>query len=425
MGYLIELFVYVLYYCECLAATILFLYRREKRDKFGARMSLAVIVGIVVVVLVAALYQVDIFAVTVLKYIVVLAPLFLLCRCYVVKFTEMLFSVIFSTIAQHWATLFVDVIFLFAPSLPFVLEKLIGVVFFATSLAAAYPIIIKQTAGEFDIDGLTVALLCMSVFAVELSVRLLGEKLDNIFYIATVKILEIIFGYLIFWVCLYIIKRSNKKAKKLVSEALLDHEREQFEILKRNADAMQSKLHDLKYIMRTVQLGNVNREAVEQLGEITRALENSYNTGNPMLDIILSDAASMFASKSIAFSCVMDDVRTDFIDSFDLYSILGNAFDNAAEYLSTISEKEKRYVECSIRAVNSNLLCIGVSNYFERISDVYVGMTTTKADKAMHGFGLKNINSEVEKYGGVLSVTSEDNEFRLTATIPIQSLDKQ
>lgn len=420
MDYLRELVVYLLYYGECLAATLLFLYHKKKRDKFAARTALAVAAGVVTAALISALYGFDIYALTVFKFIAAVAPLFLLYRCYDVKFTEILFAVIFSTVAQHWANVIVDIILMFVPPLHFALEKFIGAVFFAAVLAVAYPIIIKQTVGDFDIDLLTVILLCVSIFTFELSVMLMRTRWDNIVSGVAIRIFEILFGFFIFWTGLYILKRSKLKAERIVSDALLDHEREQFEQLKRNADAMQSKLHDLKYIMRTAECGSLNDDTLTQLKEIEHTLENSYNTGNRMLDIILSDAAAMFEGKDIAFSCVTDETRTDFIDSFDLYSILGNAFDNAAEYLSTLQEKEKRYVECSIRAVNRDLLCISVSNYFERSSDVYVGMATTKSDKNMHGFGLKNIERAVEKYGGVLSVCAEDNEFRLTAAIPIR-----
>ena len=401
MDYLRELVVYLLYYGECLAATLLFLYHKKKRDKFAARTALAVAAGVVTAALISALYGFDIYALTVFKFIAAVAPLFLLYRCYDVKFTEILFAVIFSTVAQHWANVIVDIILMFVPPLHFALEKFIGAVFFAAVLAVAYPIIIKQTVGDFDIDLLTVILLCVSIFTFELSVMLMRTRWDNIVSGVAIRIFEILFGFFIFWTGLYILKRSKLKAERIVSDALLDHEREQFEQLKRNADAMQSKLHDLKYIMRTAECGSLNDDTLTQWKEI-------------------GHAAGMFEGKDIAFSCVTDETRTDFIDSFDLYSILGNAFDNAAEYLSTLQEKEKRYVECSIRAVNRDLLCISVSNYFERSSDVYVGMATTKSDKNMHGFGLKTIEGGVEKYGGVLSVCAEDNEFRLTAAIPIR-----
>ena len=41
------------------------------------------------------------------------------------------------------------------------------------------------------------------------------------------------------------------------------------------------------------------------------------------------------------------------------------------------------------------------------------GRYTTKGDKSRHGFGLHNIRRTVEKYGGMLKVSCEDNEFRL------------
>ena len=44
---------------------------------------------------------------------------------------------------------------------------------------------------------------------------------------------------------------------------------------------------------------------------------------------------------------------------------------------------------------------------------------TQKADKTIHGFGMKSIKMIAEKYSGVLTVTTDNNIFKLNILIPL------
>ena len=44
---------------------------------------------------------------------------------------------------------------------------------------------------------------------------------------------------------------------------------------------------------------------------------------------------------------------------------------------------------------------------------------TTKADKALHGFGLRSVNSVLKRYGGTMTITQEDNSYTASLLIPI------
>ena len=45
-------------------------------------------------------------------------------------------------------------------------------------------------------------------------------------------------------------------------------------------------------------------------------------------------------------------------------------------------------------------------------------LSTSKADKANHGIGLKNVQMVLEKYDGMSRIHSEDGWFYFTAMIP-------
>ena len=46
-------------------------------------------------------------------------------------------------------------------------------------------------------------------------------------------------------------------------------------------------------------------------------------------------------------------------------------------------------------------------------------LETTKTDRNKHGYGIKNIESVVRKYGGELSIAVVDDMFCLSVIIPI------
>lgn len=136
------------------------------------------------------------------------------------------------------------------------------------------------------------------------------------------------------------------------------------------------------------------------------------NTDNSALDAILADKTIVCINHSIIFSYLLDGKDFDFVDPVDLYCLLGNAIDNAIEYLLKIDEENR---VLSIRAKKKgNILYIEIENYLEHNLETINGLPqTTKNDKTVHGFGLKSIKYLAEKYGGSIAVMQKDNRFIL------------
>ena len=49
-------------------------------------------------------------------------------------------------------------------------------------------------------------------------------------------------------------------------------------------------------------------------------------------------------------------------------------------------------------------------------------LQTTKADKGLHGWGLKSARTAAEKYNGCLQTSGADNLFRAVATLSYQGV---
>lgn len=108
----------------------------------------------------------------------------------------------------------------------------------------------------------------------------------------------------------------------------------------------------------------------------------------------------------------MDGERLNFINAVDLYTLFGNAIDNALE---AVIDLEEGYRVISLTTkLNGDLLSVNLKNYYDGDLKFKNNLPqTTKGDKNYHGFGLKSIKSIVEKYGGDMYVTARDGVFNL------------
>ena len=99
--------------------------------------------------------------------------------------------------------------------------------------------------------------------------------------------------------------------------------------------------------------------------------------------------------------------------------MFGNALDNAIEHVITIPEEEKRLIHMSVSA-KKDFVFIRVENYCEEeiVKNDHQLISTTKADKKNHGFGLRSIYAAAEKYGGSADFRQKNNWFELTILMP-------
>jgi sensor histidine kinase regulating citrate/malate metabolism len=129
----------------------------------------------------------------------------------------------------------------------------------------------------------------------------------------------------------------------------------------------------------------------------------------------------MYCDKhGITLTSVVDGKLLDFMNAMDICSIFGNALDNAIESELKIPNKEKRLIHVTV-SQQRNFLMIRFENYFEGDLKYREGiLATTKKEQGFHGYGIKSIKYTVNKYGGAVGITAENNWFDLKILIPIQ-----
>ena len=104
----------------------------------------------------------------------------------------------------------------------------------------------------------------------------------------------------------------------------------------------------------------------------------------------------------------------------DVCSIFGNTLDNAIESVEKLEDIQKRLIRLAVYTQN-DFLMIRVENYYENDLQIENGTyKTTKQDKEFHGYGIKSIRYTAEKYGGYVSISTEENWFSLRVLIPLK-----
>lgn len=101
------------------------------------------------------------------------------------------------------------------------------------------------------------------------------------------------------------------------------------------------------------------------------------------------------------------------IGEADLCALLGNALDNALEAAAQSPEKWAT-VRCR---TEKGLFMLRVENALS--GPLPPGLSTTKKDKAAHGFGLAGMREIAERYGGSLEVKAGAGRFELVACLPL------
>ena len=147
--------------------------------------------------------------------------------------------------------------------------------------------------------------------------------------------------------------------------------------------------------------------------------DSMVKTGNEVLDTVLTEKSLFCAASNIKVNCIADGRRMDVFDPVDLYTVFGNALDNAIESVKQLENQEMRMIDVLVY-VRKQFLMINIMNpigsRLEFDGDVPV---STKAKNGYHGFGLKSIRYTVSKYNGFMKIDTDENIFSLKILIPL------
>lgn len=219
--------------------------------------------------------------------------------------------------------------------------------------------------------------------------------------------------------------KDDKKTKKELElvKHLWKEDKEHYELAKENIKIINIKCHDMKHQIHSLKEQGYSQKQLESLESSISIYDSICKTENNALDVVLSEKSLYCSSHHITLSYIVDGKALSFMEDSDIYSLFGNAIDNAIEYLKTI-EEDKRFIRINIRKVADNL-SIHIENYYQGHVQFKDGLPqTTKGDRNYHGFGMVSIREIVSNYGGNLFIKTNNNLFIIDILLPLQEETK-
>ncbi len=192
--------------------------------------------------------------------------------------------------------------------------------------------------------------------------------------------------------------------------------RQQFDIMQESSQRTKAIRHDLKNHLSAIgqmvkhnEIEKTMQYIDHTLGQVDYEAEIS-STGNLVLDSMVNYKLHDIARNGVKLNYKAVLPPNLPMNDFDFTIILGNIFDNAIEALEYVAATQ-RFLDISIR-YDRNRLIITVRNSFDgRVEKENDRLHTRKISEDNHGIGLRNVESIVEKYNGVLKINHDSNFF--------------
>lgn len=215
--------------------------------------------------------------------------------------------------------------------------------------------------------------------------------------------------------------RNRLASENSLLEQMIQSQRHQQDMTKESIDIINMKCHDLKHQVQALEkIDNrgMRQKAIQEINEQVMIYDSTAALGNEALDLVLTEKSLYCKKYNIKFSYLADGSLLQFMDSADIFSLFGNAIDNAIECVVAEPE-ERRIISLEIRK-RGQMCLIRIENYCSQKLDFKEGLpVTTKGDKNVHGFGTKSIRYIVKCYDGDVNMYQEDGKYHLDMMFPM------
>lgn len=201
----------------------------------------------------------------------------------------------------------------------------------------------------------------------------------------------------------------------------LDYQLKYYTYIKEKNSNLASYKHDMLNHWSTV-YNLINGNNIEVSQNYILSIINNFSTekrilidtGNPVLDAILTEKLEFAEKKNIKVSTDIFINKNLKIDLLDCCTIFGNILDNAIEALSKVHNN--KYLEIKLISKGNILICKIINSIDENVL-INKNFKTTKKDTYSHGIGLKNINTTIQKYNGELFINYDNLTFTVSFTL--------
>ena len=253
---------------------------------------------------------------------------------------------------------------------------------------------------------------------------------ENLFIYAKVDPGAALFNIVLQFYCITLLylqsalfKKSSMR-KELETIQLLWHQQKgQYQLSKETIELINHKCHDLKHQVQAIRAVKDEKERETYLEKIEKSVQiysAIVRTGNEILDTILTEKSLICENSGIHINCVVDGSLLAFMNPVDLYTLFGNALDNAIEAVRKLESKEKRVIDIMLYERQSFLMLQIVNPMCGEVKFEDGLPLTTKAKNGYHGYGMKSMLHTIQKYEGHLTTEVKNGCFYFNVMLPLE-----
>lgn len=147
-------------------------------------------------------------------------------------------------------------------------------------------------------------------------------------------------------------------------------------------------------------------EYVNEISDMLNQLVPVNYTGNPILNILLTEKELVMKERGISLDMEIDPVNLEFLDPMDVTTIFGNLLDNAVEAVQKAEGEKKIFIKL---AAYHKMVAVRIENTCNPVTWKN-GLPVSAKDKD-GGIGLLNVRRSIEKYDGNLQIREEKGKF--------------
>ena len=213
-----------------------------------------------------------------------------------------------------------------------------------------------------------------------------------------------------------LITRNIYKENVELAKQFLDKQKEHYEYLEKRERETKKFRHDIKNHLMILEnlLNNNDQEQAKQYLNTMNDQVNAFGThisvNNGIADAILNKFYAEAQEKGVEIVVNGHFPMECYISAYDICTILSNLLSNSilAEY-----QCGGERIKIDIRYVSDEVIFIIENDYNHELIIENGEFKSTKKDAYNHGLGLGNVRDCVEKGGGHMSISTENNRFKV------------
>lgn len=263
------------------------------------------------------------------------------------------------------------------------------------------------------IEGLTMAAIYSLVKQYSIELEVFDKSILTLSF-PVIMILMFLFFY-------QLREKNYEYDQRKLLEKLMQKEKAYYNEQEFIMHSLRKFKHDTKNYYNTLYLllkkGNISKaeKFVEETKDIIDNIDFQIYTGNVIGDIVINEKSRASKQKLIDFKYDGIIPETDKLLNTELASLLSNTIDNAIE---AAERTDNKYVFVLCRCDPKFFKLTVINSCPEQTIPTL--LTTTKANKEEHGYGIRIIRAIVSLYKGIVEFSSDSGVFKTEILLKLE-----